>query len=155
MKGNLEVLKTLNNLLSDELTAISQYMVHSSMNSNWGYGKLHDAVEKRAIDEMKHAEMLIDRILFLEGEPVVSDLKKMCIGPKVDIQLADDLESEIGAVKAYNDAIRLAGEKGDNGTRDLFISILKDEEAHLDWLETQLEEISQMGIQNYLVMQVE
>ncbi len=154
MKGNPEILAVLNDLLSDELTAISQYMVHSSMNANWGYGKLHAAAEKRAIDEMKHAEMLIDRILFLEGEPVVSNLKKMCIGPKVEVQMGFDQESEVGAVKVYNNAIQMAGEKGDHGTRDLLQSILKDEEAHLDWLDAQLEQIAQMGLPNYLALQV-
>lgn len=154
MKGNPEILATLNDMLSDELTAISQYMVHSSMNENWGYGKLHAVAEKRAIDEMKHAEMLIERILFLEGEPVVSNLKKMLIGPKVEIQMKNDQESEVGAVKGYNDAILLAGKKADYGTQALFQSILKDEEAHLDWLDAQLEQISQLGLQVYLSLQV-
>ena len=115
--------------------------------------KLHTAIEKRAIDEMKHAEMLIERILFLEGDPVVSELKKICIGPKVDVQLGNDHEAEVGAIQTYNAAIRLADEKGDHGTFALLTSILKDEETHLDWLEAQLDQVSQMGIQNYLVLQ--
>ncbi|MDR3575522.1 MAG: bacterioferritin [Anaerolineaceae bacterium] len=154
MKGNDKVIEELNRELADELTAVSQYMVHSSMCSNWGYEKLHQTVEKRAIDEMKHAEMLIDRILFLEGVPVVNQLNKMVIGAKVETQLKNDQVSEIGAVKAYNASIRLAAELGDNGSAELFKSILKDEEAHLDWLETQLEQIDQIGIQNYLLEKV-
>jgi bacterioferritin len=154
MKGNARILDTLNNLLADELTAISQYMLHASMCGNWGYEKLHQTVEKRSIDEMKHAEMLLDRILFLEGTPIVSNLHKMMIGARVEFQLANDLEAEVGAVKAYNDGIRLAAETGDNGTRDFLGSILKDEERHLDWLEAQLEQIDQIGLQNYLLAQV-
>ncbi len=153
MKGNDRAIETLNNLLADELTAISQYMVHASMCANWGYEKLHKTVEKRSIDEMKHAEMLIDRILFLEGTPVMSNLHKMTIGARVEVQLADDRESELGAIKAYNDGIRLTAELGDNGSRDLLGSILKDEERHLDWLEAQLDQIDQVGIQNYLLGQ--
>jgi bacterioferritin len=151
MKGNDHVLETLNNLLADELTAISQYMVHAGMCANWGYEKLHDSVEKRAIDEMKHAEMLIDRILFLEGTPMVSNLHNMMIGARVELQLANDREAEVGADRAYNDGIRKAAELGDNGSRELMESILKDEEHHLDWLEAQLDQIEQVGIQNYLL----
>ncbi|HUS92907.1 MAG TPA: bacterioferritin, partial [Phycisphaerae bacterium] len=102
MKGNEKLLETLNSLLADELTAISQYMVHSEMCADWGYGKLHEHFEKRAIDEMKHAEKLIGRILFLEGRPVVSKLGKMTIGATVPKQLEGDLGLEMGAVKAYN-----------------------------------------------------
>jgi bacterioferritin len=153
MKGNERAIETLNNLLADELTAVSQYMVHASMCGNWGYEKLHKTIEKRAIDEMKHAEMLIDRILFLEGTPIVSNLNKMIIGARVELQLANDREAEIGAIKAYNNGIRLTAEVGDNGTRDLLGSILKDEERHLDWLETQLDQIDQVGLQNYLLGQ--
>ncbi len=120
MKGNEKVIATLNDLLSDELTAVNQYMVHAGMDENWGYEKLHDAVEKRAITEMKHAESLIDRLLFLEGMPIVSNLKKISIGAKVEAQLAHDLEAEIDAVKGYNAGIKLAVEVGDNGTRELF-----------------------------------
>lgn len=154
MKGNTKVIEKLNDLLSDELTAVSQYMVHAGMCANWGYEKLHDAVEKRAIDEMKHAEKLIDRIIFLEGIPIVSNLKKMYIGSKVEEQIKNDHTAEEGAVAGYNDGIRLATELGDNGTRELFDSILKDEEVHIDWLEAQLDQIDQMGIKNYLVEQI-
>ena len=153
MKGNDRVLDTLNNLLADELTAISQYMVHAGMCANWGYEKLHKAVEKRSVDEMKHAEMLIDRILFLEGTPIVSNLNKMMVGARVEIQLGNDHESEVGAIKSYNDGIRLTAELGDNGSRDMLEAILKDEERHLDWLEAQLDQIDQVGLQNYLLGQ--
>lgn len=155
MKGNEKILEKLNDLLADELTAINQYMVHSEMCADWGYGRLHNAIEKRAIDEMKHAEKLIGRILFLEGRPIVSELKKMHIGAEVEAQFKNDCDAEEMAIKSYNDGIRLAVEVGDNGTRDLLQSILNDEEEHIDWLETQLEQIKQIGIQNYLVEQME
>ncbi|NHQ60996.1 bacterioferritin [Chlorobium sp. BLA1] len=154
MKGNPKIIEKLNSLLADELTAINQYIVHSEMCSNWGYEKLHNADEKRAIDEMKHAEKLIARILFLEGIPVVSDLKKIKIGADVAAQHKNDRHSEDGAIASYNDGIKLAVELGDNGTRELLESILRDEEAHIDWLEAQIDQISQMGIQNYLVEQL-
>jgi bacterioferritin len=154
MKGNDKIIAKLNDLLSDELTAINQYMVHSEMCDNWGYEKLHKAIEKRAVDEMKHAERLIGRILFLEGKPVVSTLKGIHIGGEVQGQHKSDWMAEDGAVKSYNDGIRLAVEIGDNGSRELMESILKDEEAHIDWIEAQLDQIAQMGIQNYLVEQM-
>jgi bacterioferritin len=154
MKGNDKIIETLNVQLADELTAVNQYMVHSEMCSNWGYEKLHKATEERAIEEMRHAEKLIARILFLEGMPIVSNLNKITIGPDVQTQLKNDWNAEAGAVKAYNDAVRLAVEVGDNGTRELFESILKDEEDHIDWIEAQLDQIAQMGTQNYLVEQV-
>jgi bacterioferritin len=153
MKGNDKIIEKLNALLADELTAINQYMVHSEMCANWMYEHLHKAIEKRAIDEMKHAERLIARILFLDGRPIVSVLNPLNIGAEVEAQLANDWTAEAGAVKAYNEGIRLAVEVGDNGTRELLESILKDEEVHIDWLEAQLEQIKQMGIQNYLVEQ--
>ena len=155
MKGNEKVLETLNMLLADELTAINQYMVQSEMCADWGYEKLHEAIEKRAIDEMKHAEKLIGRIIFLEGRPVVSNLNKINIGATVDVQHKNDHEAEEGAIKAYNDAIKLAVEVGDNGTRDLFEEILEDEEEHIDWIESQLDQIEQMGLQVYLAEQLE
>lgn len=154
MKGNDKVIAKLNDLLADELTAINQYMVHSEMSANWGYERLHQAVEKRAIDEMKHAEKLIARILYLEGRPIVSDLKKIHIGAEIEKQHKNDWKAEKGAIESYNDGIRLAVEVGDNGTRELLESILKDEEDHIDWLEMQLDQIGQMGIQNYLAEQV-
>jgi len=154
MKGNDKIIERLNVLLADELTAINQYIVHSEMCANWGYSRLHEANEKRAIDEMKHAEKLIARILFLEGRPIVSNLNKITIGAQVDSQLENDRVAEEGAIEMYNDSIRLSVESGDNGTRDLLEAILADEERHLDWLEAQLEQIQQMGLQNYLSEQV-
>ena len=155
MKGNEKILETLNTLLADELTAISQYMVQSEMCADWGYEKLHEAIEKRAIDEMKHAEKLIGRIIFLEGKPIVSNLNKINIGATVDAQHKNDHEAEEMAIKAYNNAIKLAVEVGDNGTRDLFEEILEDEEDHIDWIESQLDQIDQMGMQIYLGEQLE
>lgn len=155
MKGNDKVLAELNNLLSDELTAISQYMVHSEMCANWRYVKLHKAVEERAIIEMKHAEKLIARILFLEGTPIVSSLKKISIGADIEAQFKNDLAAEYGAVKGYNAGIRLAYEQGDNGSRELMDSILTDEEEHVDWLEAQIDQVKLMGLQSYLVEQVD
>jgi len=154
MKGNSKIIETLNTLLADELTAINQYMVHSEMCANWGYERLHHAVEKRAIDEMKHAEKLIARILFLEGQPIVNQLKAIHVGPDVPAQHKNDWNAEEGAVQAYNDGIRLAREAGDNGSRELLESILKDEEDHIDWLEVQLDQIKQLGVQNYLAEQM-
>lgn len=155
MKGNQKIIETLNSLLADELTAINQYMVQSEMCANWDYQKLHEAIEKRAIDEMKHAEKLIGRIIFLEGNPTVSNLNKINIGATVDAQHKNDHEAEETAIKAYNDAIKLAVEVGDNGTRDLLEEILEDEEVHIDWIEAQLDQINQMGLQVYLGEQLE
>jgi bacterioferritin len=154
MKGNDRIIAQLNDLLADELTAISQYMVQSEMCSNWGYDKLHKAIEKRAIDEMKHAEKLIGRIIFLEGTPVVSKLNKVNVGADVEAQHKNDLKAEQGAIQAYNESIRLAVELADNGTRELLESVLKDEEDHIDWIEAQLDQIKQMGTQVYLSEQL-
>jgi bacterioferritin len=155
MKGHSEIIVKLNALLADELTAINQYMVHSEMCANWGYEKLHEAVEQRAITEMRHAEKLIARMLFLDETPTVSVLNEIHIGAQVEKQLNSDLGAELGAVKAYNEGIRLAVELGDNGTRELLESILTDEEDHVDWIEAQLDQIDQMGIQLYLVEQMD
>jgi bacterioferritin len=154
MKGNPEVIQTLNELLADELTAVSQYMVHSEMCDNWGYARLHKAVEGRAVDEMKHAEKLIGRILFLEGMSTVSKINPMHIGNSVEDQLTHDHEAEAGAVANYNAAIRKVTDLGDHGTRDLLTTILTEEEGHIDWLEAQKDQIAQMGIQMYLSLQV-
>jgi bacterioferritin len=154
MKGNEKVVEKLNLLLADELTAISQYMVQAEMCANWGYKELADAIEKRAIDEMKHAEKHIGRILFLEGMPVVSELNKIHIGETVEAHHKNDWEAENGAIQAYNEGIRLTVEVGDNGTREMLESILKDEEAHIDWIEAQLEQIKQMSLQVYLSEQI-
>jgi bacterioferritin len=154
MKGKSKILDILNLQLADELTAISQYMVHSEMCDNWGYARLHEAAEKRAIDEMKHAEKLIGRILFLEGRPIVSSLNKIRIGDTVEAQLANDTQAELGAIKTYNEGMKTAAELADHGTRELFGSILKDEEAHLDWLEAQADQIAQIGLPAYLAQQL-
>jgi bacterioferritin len=155
MKGNEKLLSTLNDLLADELTAISQYMVHSEMCENWGYGKLHDAIEKQAMDEMHHAEWLIQRIIFLDGTPIVSKLNPMKIGKSVVEMVVNDQDSEVGAVRAYNAGIHLAREVEDQGTADLLTTILKMEEGHVDWAETQRDQVEQMGLQNYLINQTE
>jgi bacterioferritin len=154
MKGNIKIIEKLNFLLADELTAISQYMVEAEMCDDWGYEQLSGVIEKRAIEEMKHAEKHIGRILFLEGQPIVSNLNKINIGQDVESQLKNDRAAEEGAIKEYNTAIKLAVELGDNGTRDLLEEILEDEEEHIDWIEAQLDQISQMGIQNYLAQQL-
>ena len=154
MKGDQKIIDKLNDLLADELTAINEYMVHSEMCDDWGYGKLHEKIEKRAIDEMKHAEKLIARILFLEGSPVVTHLKKINIGQNVEAQLKNDWQSEKEAIASYNDGIKLAVSLGDNGSRDLMEDILGDEEGHIDWIEAQLDQIKQIGLQHYLVEQI-
>jgi bacterioferritin len=154
MKGNEKLIATLNALLADELTAINQYMVHSEMCDDWGYEKLHKHFEKRAIDEMKHAEKLIGRILFLEGTPSVSTLNKIMIGENVAKQLMNDHTAEEGAIKAYNDAIVLAGEVRDFATRDLLQHILNDEDAHMDGIEGLQNQIEQMTLQVFLTTQV-
>ncbi len=155
MKGNEQMIVTLNELLAEELTAINQYMVHSEMCDNWLYEKLHKTIEKRAIDEMKHAEKLIARILFLEGIPIVSNLNKVHIGAVVEKMHANDRSAEEMAIKGYNETIRLAVEVGDNGTREIIEGILRDEEDHIDWLEAQLDQIKQMGIAGYLTEQLD
>lgn len=155
MKGNEKLIKTLNSLLADELTAINQYMVHSEMSDNWGYGKLHKLVEKRAIDEMKHAEKLIGRILFLEGIPIVSELKALHIGAEIPKQLKNDHAAELDAIKAYNAAIALAGEVGDYATRELLERILGEEDRHIDEIEALSDQISQMTLPIFLSTQKE
>jgi bacterioferritin len=155
VKGHEEIIDCLNELLADELTAINQYMVHSEMCADWGWQRLHEAIEKRAIDEMRHAEQLIGRILFLEGKPIVSELGGIRIGAEVEEQHQNDWSAEDGAIKAYNQGIELCVELGDNGTRALLESILTDEEDHIDWIEAQLGQIEQIGIQHYLVEQLE
>ena len=150
MKGNEKIIGRLNARLADELTAINQYIVHAEICENWGYNKLNEMVQKRAITEMKHAEKLIARILFLEGTPSVSKLNKISIGSDVEKQLKNDWAAEHDAIKFYNDDINFAGESGDFGTRELLESILNDEEKHIDVIEAQLDQIKQMGIQHYL-----
>ena len=153
MKGNPKLLTVLNDLLADELTAINQYMVHAEMCDNWGYEKLHKAIEKQAFDEMHHAEWLIQRVIFLEGNPTVSKLNKIKIGKTIKDMIFNDQDAEIDAVKAYNDAISLAREVHDQATVDLLTKILNMEEGHVDWGEMQRDQIQQMGIENYLAKQ--
>lgn len=154
MKGNEKLIDKLNFLLADELTAINQYIVHSEMCANWGLEKLHDVSEKRAIDEMKHAEKLIGRIIFLEGIPIVSSLNNIHIGADVAKQIANDRTAEEGAIKAYNEAIKLAVEVGDNATKEMLENILLDEDAHIDKIEELLDQINLMGIQVFLGTQL-
>lgn len=154
MKGDPKLIETLNALLADELTAINQYMVHSEMCDNWGYEKLHKHFEKRAIDEMKHAEKLIGRILFLEGVPIVTNLKKILIGVDVPKQLANDHAAEEDAIKAYNNAIALAGDVKDFATREVLEKILNDEDMHIDAIEELQDQINQMSLQIFLTTQV-
>jgi bacterioferritin len=154
MKGNDRLLVVLNQILSDELTAISQYMVHSEMCDNWGYEKLHKTIEARAIAEMKHAEKLIGRVLFLEGLPIVSDLRKLAIGTDIPKMFDSDHKFEEGAIKSYNDAIILAGSVKDYATREILESILKDEDGHIDGIEEIQDQIGQMGLQIFLTTQV-
>ncbi|MFA6768188.1 MAG: bacterioferritin [Parabacteroides sp.] len=154
MKGNKELITVLNSLLADELTAINQYMVHSEMCENWGYGKLHLAIRSQAMDEMHHAEWLIERIIFFEGAPTVSKLNTIKIGKTVSEMISNDNGDELDAIHAYNSAIKMAREVDDQGTIDLLTKILKMEEGHVDWNEIQRSQIDQMGIENYLVSQI-
>lgn len=153
MKGNAKLITVLNSLLADELTAINQYMVHSEMCENWGYGKLHSAIRSQAMDEMRHAEWLIERIIFLDGAPTVSKLNAIKIGKTIPEIINNDSDDELNAVRAYNDAIKLAREVGDQITSDLLSKILAMEEGHADWAETQNTQINQMGLENYLMNQ--
>lgn len=153
MKGNAKLITVLNSLLADELTAINQYMVHSEMCENWGYGKLHSAIRSQAMDEMHHAEWLIERIIFLDGAPTVSKLNAIKIGKTIPEIINNDSDDELNAVSAYNDAIKLAREVGDQITSDLLSKILAMEEGHADWAETQNTQINQMGLENYLMNQ--
>ena len=155
MKGNEKLLTVLNSLLADELTVINQYMVQSEMCANWGYSKLHNAIRKQAMDEMHHAEWLIERIIFFEGSPTVSKLNPMKIGKSVSEMISNDDETELKVVTEYNEAIKLAREVNDQGTVDLLTKILKEEEGHVDWAEIQRAQIEQMGIENYLTSQTD
>ena len=154
MKGDPKLIKKLNQLLMEELTAINQYMVHSEMCANWGYEALHKDIEARARVEMKHAEKLIARILFLDAKPVVSDLGPIHIGQDVPQQFHNDLAAEMDAVKHYNEAIALAVSVADNATKDMLEEILEDEDDHVDDLEEKLDQLAQMGVQMYLSTQV-
>jgi bacterioferritin len=154
MKGDPKVIEVLNSLLADELTAVNQYMVHSEMCDNWGYEKLHKSIEKRAVDEMKHAEKLIARVLFLEGIPIVSKYNGIHIGADVPKMFGNDHVAEADAIKSYNTAIILCGEARDYATRDILQAILNDEDNHLDAIEAVQDEIGQMGIQVFLSTQI-
>ena len=150
MKGNDALINTLNDLLARELTAVNQYMVEAEMLENWDYPKAHNMEMKRAIVEMKHAEKLIARIIFLEGQPIVSRLEQIRIGSDVPKMVDSDLALEIDAIKRYNEAVELATKVGDNSTKTLLEAILNDEIQHVDELEAQRDQIAQMGVQNFL-----
>jgi bacterioferritin len=153
MKGNAKVLAELNKALREELTAINQYFLHSEMCENWGYRKLSEYIKKQSIGEMKHAETLMERILFLDGSPSMQPLD-VKIGGTVKVMIENDLALEVGAVKMYNEAVALAVKEGDNGSRELFEKLLQDEEEHVDFLEAQLQQIKDMGYERYLSQQI-
>jgi bacterioferritin len=155
MQGDKKLLEALNELLADELSAVNQYMVHAEMCANWGYQKLHQAIEHQADEEMRHAHWLIQRIIFLDGVPIVFKLNPMRIGKSVLEIVNNDAAAELGAVMAYNAAIRLARQAEDQATVDLLAKILAMEEGHVEWVEQQREQIKQMGLENYLTNQTE
>lgn len=154
MKGNDTIIQHLNDRLAEELTAINQYFVHAEMTEDWSYEQLSGPIKKRSIAEMRHAESLIERIIYLEGRPVVSNYNEIRIGSDVAKMHANDLDLEYAAVINYNDSIRVCAELGDEGTKKLLEDILKEEEGHIDWLEAQIDQIEQTGIQNYLAQQI-
>ncbi len=154
MKGDAKVIAVLQEVLKAELTAINQYFLHAEMCENWTYYKLAEITRKESIEEMTHAEKLIERILYLDGTPNMSDYFKINVGATVEQQLRTDLQLEYDAVKRLNDGIRTCEAAGDNGSRELLKQILVDEEHHIDWLEGQLHVIKEMGIQNYLSQQL-
>ena len=151
MKGDPKVIEALNFLLADELTAIDQYIVHAEMLANWGYTKLQGVTEQRSRAEMKHVEQLIERILFLEGIPIVTNRNAVHIGSTVEDMLKNDHTAELGAIQGYNERIPIVTQFGDNGTKEMLDAILQQEEDHIDYIEHELDEIAQMGIQNYLM----
>ena len=154
MKGNAEVIEGLNEALGEELAAINQYFLHAEMCENWGYKKLAELDKKQSIDEMKHAEELIERILFLEGAPKMDKSSKLTIGKTVPDMLKNDLKLEVGAVAMYNRLIGVAVKKNDQGTAEMLKKLLRDEEGHVDALEEQLDEIKDMGLQVYLSIKI-
>jgi bacterioferritin len=154
MQGDPKVIDALNSALKEELTAINQYFIHAEMCENWGYKKLSDYIKKQSIDEMKHAEALMERILFLDGTPRMAETLPLSVGQDVRSQISNDLKLELGAVAMYNNYAKLAAEAADNASRELFIRLLHDEEHHVDWLETQLGLIDKLGIENYLAQQM-
>jgi bacterioferritin len=154
MKGSREVIDLLNEVLAGELVAINQYFLHAKMCQNWGYRRIAAKVRSESIDEMKHAEQLADRILFLEGLPNFQRLDKLNIGQTVVEQFKSDVATEYLAVKRLNDGIRLCRDRGDNGTEDLLTRILVSEEDHIDWLETQIRLVDELGEKAYLAEQL-
>ncbi len=153
MKGNPKVIKAINMMLTEELSAINQYVVHAEMCGNWGFHKLHDAIEKQSMDEMHHAEWLIARILFLEGTPNIYKLNPIKVGKTIQEMIELGATAEVDAVRDYNGAIKLCAAEGDAGTKQLLEKILGDEETHVDWAEEQNDQIQRMGLQNYLANQ--
>lgn len=154
MKGQPPIIDLLNAVLTAELTAINQYFVHAKMCENWGYERLHQRIRAESIDEMKHADELISRILFLEGVPNLQRLGKVNVGQNVKEQFELDLALEYAAIPRLNEGIKLCRELGDNGSEDLLVRILTSEEEHADWLESQLEQIAQIGLPQYLAQQI-
>jgi bacterioferritin len=154
MRGNPKVIAELNAALKEELTAINQYFLHAEMCENWKYSKLGDFIKKQSIDEMKHAELLIERILFLDGTPNLTELMQLNIGRNVKEQLESDYKLEVNAVAMYNASVRVARDENDNASRELFERLLRDEEMHVDWLEAQLHQIKEMGYERYLSQQI-
>ncbi len=154
MKGIPKVITALNEALTEELTAINQYFLHAEMCENWHYSKLGDYIKKQSIDEMKHAESLIERILFLDGTPNLTQPMQLTIGQTVKAQIESDLKLEVSAVALYNRAVRTAQEAGDNASRELFERLLKDEEDHVDWLEAQVHQMKELGYERYLSQQI-
>jgi bacterioferritin len=154
MRGNPKVLAELNAALKEELTAINQYFLHAEMCENWKYDKLGSFIKKQSIDEMKHAEILIERILFLDGTPSLTELMQLNIGQNVKEQFENDLKLETNAVAMYNASIKIARDEGDNASRELFERLLKDEEMHVDWLEAQLYQMKEIGYERYLSQQI-
>jgi bacterioferritin len=154
MQGDKAIIEILNDVLTAELTAINQYFLHSEMCENWGYDRLHHVIRKHSIGEMKHAEELIERVLFLEGLPNVQRLGKINIGENVPEILKLDLALEMDALPRLNAGIEKCRELGDNNTRHLLEEILEDEEEHVDWIEAQLALNEQVGAQNYLAQQI-
>jgi bacterioferritin len=155
VKGDAEILKALQELLSAELTAINQYFIHARMLQNWRYVRLAEHARQESIGEMKHAEEAMDRILYLEGVPNMQKYMKINVGKSVPEMMKIDLQLEYDAVRRLNEGIELATKKGDNGTRALFEKILVSEEEHIDWLEAQLQQIKDIGAENYLAQQIE
>jgi bacterioferritin len=153
MKGNPRVIAELNKALREELTAINQYFLHAEMCENWGYRRLSEYIKKQSIGEMKHAEALMERILFLDGTPSMQPLV-LKVGSSVKDMIQSDLALEVAAVKQYNDAVHVATAEGDNGSRDLLVQLLKDEESHVDWLEAQVHQIKEVGYERYLTQQM-